>query len=175
MYINDLLVQLDATRQGLQLPWGHYPGKLLVDDTTAVSSSPSSMQYLLNVIFNYTCKWQLVYNVGKSAMLIFSRYRDIPTPRLVCGEDELPRKEMITYAGVCIMSHRSSSERTQLVCEKMNKMLNIKQYKPILINRHYFFSANFVELILVFILNVSLSEDLIVNAHYSLYIIYCDC
>ncbi len=124
LFINDILYELESSKRGLQLPWGHCPGILLADDTTLVSSSTGGLQTLLEVVETYAYKWHLKYNVSKSAILCFGdANRTVDNIHLSISGVDIPQKCSIRYAGV-LLSTGKSLERTKMVCEKLRVHIN---------------------------------------------------
>jgi hypothetical protein len=125
LYIDDLLNCLFHSGYGLQLPWGPCPGILLADDTTITSSDPHSLQNLVNIVYEYSLKWKLKYNVSKSAMLVFNADKGLNPNKPYLGNTCIPHKLSITYAGVILYSNNSTLERSKSACEKARMLVNM--------------------------------------------------
>ena len=59
MTFNDWLFDLCSTKNGLFLDDLHIASILLTDDTALVSTSPKSLQNMLNIVEKYAYKWRL--------------------------------------------------------------------------------------------------------------------
>ena len=62
---------------------------LFSDNFVGVSESRESLQKLIDVVYGYCNRWRLKANVGKSAVMVFSK--DKVEGRWKWGEHELPK------------------------------------------------------------------------------------
>ena len=57
-----------------------------------------SLQKLIDVVYRYCNRWRLKVNVGKSAVMVFSK--DRVEGRWKCWEHELPKVSSYCYLGI---------------------------------------------------------------------------
>ena len=78
-------------------------GMLFADDFVGVSESRESLQKLIDVVYGYCNRWRLKANVGKSAVMVFSK--DKVEGRWKWGEHELPKVSNYCYLGIDFASN----------------------------------------------------------------------
>ncbi|XP_069125603.1 uncharacterized protein [Argopecten irradians] len=91
--IDSLAHELDDSRNGIVVENIHIPCILLADDTCVISGSNTTLQRLLDIVYNYSRKWRLSYNSTKSAAVIFRTERrrvDLGKYKVSLGEEQLP-------------------------------------------------------------------------------------
>lgn len=127
LFINDLILRLLETNVGLLVGHLQIPAILLADDTTILSSTPSGLQTLLNVVNEYAFTWKLKYNATKSNCVIFrppkmtSNQADI---NFTLGSNNIKCAKSITYAGTLINSNLKTFDRTNNACKKLKQNLH---------------------------------------------------
>ena len=76
VFINGLLKDVEEAGLGIEISSGkRMGGMLLADDFVGVSESRESLQKLIDVVYRYCNRWRLKANVGKSAVMVFSKDR----------------------------------------------------------------------------------------------------
>ena len=76
VFINDLLKDVEEAGLGIEISNGkRMGGMLFADDFVGVSESRESLQKLIDVVYRYCNRWRLRANVGKSAVMVFSKDR----------------------------------------------------------------------------------------------------
>ena len=78
---------------------------LFADDFVGVSDLRESLQKLINVVYRYCNRWILKANVGKSAVMVFSKAR--VGGRWKWGEHELPKVSSYCYVGIDFAGNRA--------------------------------------------------------------------
>ena len=90
VFINSLLKDVEEAGLRIEISNGkRIGGMLLADDFVGVSESRESLQKLTDVVCGYYNRWRLKANVGKSAVMVFSK--DRVEGRWKWGEHELPK------------------------------------------------------------------------------------
>ena len=92
VFINGLLK--DVEEAGIEISSDKMiGGMLLADDFVGVSESRERLQKLIDVVYKYCNRWRPKANVGKSAVMVFSK--DGVEGRWKWGEHELPKVTVI--------------------------------------------------------------------------------
>ena len=74
VFINSLLKDVEEAGLGIEISNGkRIGGMLFADDFAGVSESKESLQKLIDVVYRYWNMWRLKANVGKSAVMVFSK------------------------------------------------------------------------------------------------------
>ena len=100
MFINDLLKDVEEAGFRIEISSGkRIGGMLFADDFVGVSQSRESLQKLIDVVYGYCNRWRLKANVGKSAVMVFSK--DKSEGRWKWGEHKLPNYCYFTWHRFC--------------------------------------------------------------------------
>ena len=104
VFINGLLKDVEEAELGIEISNGkRMGGMLFADDFVGVSESRESLQKLIDVVYRYCNRWRLKANVGKSAVMVFSK--DRVEGRWKWGEHELPKVSSYCYLGIDFASN----------------------------------------------------------------------
>ena len=99
VFINDLLVEVQETGLGIQLNGGSSIGGLLfADDFVGITDSREKLQKLIDVVHKYCNRWRLRANVGKCAVMVFSR--NSVGGSWMWGEHSIPLVSNYCYLGI---------------------------------------------------------------------------
>ena len=102
VYINDMIVAVEAAKQGV-MTGGRYTvsGLMFADDFVGISETPEGWQKQIEKAPEYTRKWRVTANVKKCAVVICNEDRGNPVKfKRKWGEDELPIVDQYTLLGV---------------------------------------------------------------------------
>ena len=97
-------------------------GMLFFDDFVGVSESRESLQKLIDVVYRYCNRWRLKANVGKSAVMVFSK--DRVEGKWKWGEHELPKVSSYCYLGIDFASNGAWDVHIKKVINNGRKKVN---------------------------------------------------
>ncbi|MEP2874451.1 MAG: reverse transcriptase domain-containing protein [Hyphomicrobiales bacterium] len=101
IYINDLIVAVEAARQGVTVGEDTVSGLMFADDFVGISETPEGLQKQIEKALEYTRKWRVTANVKKCAVVVCNEDKVNPVNfSWKWGEDELPIVDQYTYLGV---------------------------------------------------------------------------
>lgn len=117
VFINGLLKDVEEAGLGIEISNGRRMGGMLfTDDFVGVSESRESLQKLIDVVYRYCNRWRLKANVGKSAVMVFSK--DRVEGRWKWEEHELPKVSSYCYLGIDFASNGVWDVHTKMVAGK---------------------------------------------------------
>ena len=102
LYISDLLYKFCSTKNGLVQDDLHIPSILLADDTALVSTSPNSLQNMLNIVEKYACKWRLQCNPSISVFIFFNKSNIRVNPGVKLFNNVIPQCDHVIYVS-CLL------------------------------------------------------------------------
>ena len=103
LYINNLIVAVEAARQGVTIGEDTVSGLMFADDFAGISETPEGLQEQIEKALEYTRKWRAAVNVKKCAVVVCNEDQVNPMNfSWKWGEDELPVVDQYTYLGVDI-------------------------------------------------------------------------
>ena len=70
IYINGLIVAVEAARQGVTEGEDTVSGLIFEEDVVGVSETPEGLQEPIEKALEYTTKWRVTANVKKSAVVV---------------------------------------------------------------------------------------------------------
>ena len=70
IYINDLIVAVEAARQGVTVGEDTVSGLMFADYFVGISETPEGLQKHIHKALEYTRKWRMTANVKKCAVLV---------------------------------------------------------------------------------------------------------
>ena len=117
VYINDLLYELCSTNNGLFLDDLHIPSILLADDTALLSTSPKSLQNMLNIVEKNAHKWRLHYNPSKSVFIVFNKSPMRVNPGVKLFNSFIPQCDHIIYAGCLLQENLKADKLIERACK----------------------------------------------------------
>ena len=101
VYINDMIVAVEAASQGVTVGEDTVSGLMFADDFVCISETPEGLQTQIEKALEYTRKWRVTANVKKCAVVVCNEDKESPvTCKWKWGEDELPIVDQYTYLGV---------------------------------------------------------------------------
>lgn len=101
VYINDMIVAVEAAKQGVPVGDDTVSGLMFADDFVCISETPEGLQKQIGKALEYTRKWRVTANVKKCAVVVCNEDKENPvTFKWKWGEDELPIVDQYTYLGV---------------------------------------------------------------------------
>lgn len=81
VYINDLITELEQSKQGVSLYNRFYGSPMFADDLTVLSRLKAGLDHLLQTLSTYGRVWRIVFNVKKTVTLVFGeRTSKSPVP-----------------------------------------------------------------------------------------------
>ncbi|XP_069114366.1 uncharacterized protein [Argopecten irradians] len=124
--IDELISNLDSSLLGLHIHDIHIPSVFLADDTLLLSCSVGNIQRLLDIVFEFSCKWRLNYNSTKSSLLRFCNSRKKFTPEIQCklGDQKIAWVTQKEYAGIILTPTLQCDEDIKRSCAKGRRSLN---------------------------------------------------
>ena len=118
VFINGLLKDVEEAGLGIETSNGkRMGGMLFADDYVGVSKSRESLQKLID---RYCNRWRLKANVGKSAVMVFSK--DRVEGKWKWGERELPK--VSSYLGIDFASNGAWDVHIKKVTNNGSKKVN---------------------------------------------------
>ena len=100
VYINDMLVAVEAAKQGVTMGEDTVSGLTFADDFVGISETPEGLQKQVEKALEYTRKWRVTANVQNCAVVICNDKVNPVNFKWKWGEDELPIVDQYTYLGV---------------------------------------------------------------------------
>jgi hypothetical protein len=73
---------------------------LFADDIVLIAKDQKELQALLDVVFEYSCKWRFQFNIKKSKTMVFSGKRQDRKSGLFLGLERLEKVQRYCYLGV---------------------------------------------------------------------------
>ena len=90
VYINDMIVAVEAAKQGVTVGEDAVSGLMFADDFVGISETPQGLQQIEKTV-EYIRKWRVTANVKKCAVVVCNEDKLNPvTFKWKWGEDELP-------------------------------------------------------------------------------------
>ena len=164
VYINDLIAMLRSAQCGIYVYGQHMPAILLADDTTIISTSPSGLQRLLNIVNLYADKWRLTYNATKSKIVIFQKSKTVLSFEYSLGETALELFPSVTYGGILLTYNLLCKTRVDDYCRKARQHVN--SLRPLGLNQSGLHPATCVKIWQRFVLKTSFYGcELLSNIH----------
>ena len=108
IYINELIVAVEAAKQGATVGEDTVSGLVFADDFVGISETPEGLQKQIEKALEYTREWRVTANVNKCA-LVFSNEDKVNPINFSWKweDDELPIVDQYTYLGVEISKYCS--------------------------------------------------------------------
>ena len=103
IYVNDLVVAVEAARQGATVGQGTVSGLMFADDFVGISETPEGYSQLKQIekALEYTRKWRMTANVKKRAVVFCNEDKvNLVNFSWKWGKDELPIADQYTYLRV---------------------------------------------------------------------------
>ena len=101
VYIDDMIVAVEATKQGVTMGEDMVSRLMFADDFVGISETPKGFQKEREKTLEYTRKWRVTANVKICAVVVCNEDKVNPVNfRWKWGEDERPIVDQYTYVGV---------------------------------------------------------------------------
>jgi hypothetical protein len=113
IYINNLLNELTQNNKNFGIHSIPSSTPTLADDIACLSSTPQSLQKMLNVAHNYSCKWRFAFNAKKSCIVVFDKSRNPILNQWLIGDEIIPVKSEYNHLGIFQNSYFKSIYRTE--------------------------------------------------------------
>ena len=68
VYINDIIIPVEAAKQGVMMGEDTVSGLMFADDTVGMSETPEGLQKQIEKTLGYTRKWRMTANAKKRAV-----------------------------------------------------------------------------------------------------------
>jgi hypothetical protein len=122
VFINDLLTQLTSASKNTGILSLSLSNPTLADDLALISLSPLDLQMLLNVAYEYSCKWRFMFSAEKSSVVIFRDNRKVfSNYAWHVGKEIIPISTTYLHLGVLQTANLQSLPNTYRLCEKGRK------------------------------------------------------
>ena len=109
IYINGLLSEIEKCQQGgIKFSANRMSGLLFADDLVGLAETRTTLQSLIDVVYNYSKCWHFEANVKKSALVILSKLGNLLGKR-VWGQESLSVLDSYCYLGIKCSSNESFS------------------------------------------------------------------
>jgi hypothetical protein len=102
LYINGLIDELEKSGLGLCVYNTCFASPTVADDMCLISLSKTSLDKMLDICYNYSCKWRYSYNPSKCAVLVFNekhKYKNENRSWHI-GPDRIEEKDSYTHLGI---------------------------------------------------------------------------
>ncbi|PJE77768.1 hypothetical protein CI610_03305 [invertebrate metagenome] len=118
-FIDNLLDYLSKSKHGAVIDRVPSGNPTLADDITLISTSPRSLQHLLNICQEYSMKWKFEFSDTKCKVLVIGNYipRN-PNETWTLGHHTLDISHSQTHLGTVFSSKLSNTERITNACDK---------------------------------------------------------
>jgi hypothetical protein len=104
VYVNELLLQLQSSPQGLRIGGQVHNSLAYADDLTLFSSAPQDLQTLIDKCTDYADRWRFTYSFKKTKCLIAGKCPLLLQPRWTLKGAAVETCDSITVLGVDFMS-----------------------------------------------------------------------
>lgn len=122
VYINDLIhaIQSGSPNTGiLNIPSSCTS---LADDLALIGISPLALQTLLNIAYNYSCKWRFTFNASKSCVLQFrAKKAKLDNTNWHLGPAKVSCEQSYNHLGIVINHKCKLWDRINEACNKGQK------------------------------------------------------
>ena len=81
IYIDGLIKLLESSGYGLCTAGADVSSLSVADDMILVSLSKNGLQKMMNICYEYSCKWRYLYNPSKCAVTVFNESRSVNANR----------------------------------------------------------------------------------------------
>ena len=103
IFINDLIDELSRLNLGIQVGEKQISILLYVADIALVAENDTALQTMLDTLFNWCCKWHLMVNNSKSAVVHFRKSKKGCTKsKFNIGSKSVRRVSQYKYLGVIL-------------------------------------------------------------------------
>ena len=113
IFFDDLLIALEKSAYGIKVHGVNVTCPSYADDVTIVSGSRNGLQKMLEIAYEYSCKWKFKFNPEKCVTLTFNSGKR-KSQVVKMGEKDLKEVESTNYLGT-ILSTKAHLEKENIV------------------------------------------------------------
>ena len=150
-FINDMITEIQKSKLSAKMGNIECGCPALADDVAVLANSPSDLQTLINIMFDYSKKYRFQFNCEKSNVIIFGKTVNKSTKcSIKLGNKTIPQVNSVTHLGFRQDSTRRTLDRTIESCKKarnsfyamseigvrpsgLNPVISIDLYKKVVI------------------------------------------
>ena len=93
------------------------------DDVSLITTSPYSLQRMVDIVYSYCRRWNIEINVKKSNILVFTKRKTPPIVGIMYGEFFIPQTTTVKHLGILQQSNLKTNERVNERIQKARKAL----------------------------------------------------
>jgi hypothetical protein len=113
VFINDLLVELQASDTGVRVFDYKVNTCVYADDITVLSSTAPGLQSLIDICTDYASKWQFKFGIKKTQLCIVGKELLKKQPKFYLNSDEIFTKSTMEILGINFDSSGKYSTHVQ--------------------------------------------------------------
>ena len=124
IFINDLIVELNILKKGVDIHGDNVAALLYADDLVIIAESEKELQDMLHKLNEWCIKWSMQINPGKSKAMHFRRKRQKrSTFQFLIGDKEISFESEYKYLGVWINEFCDFSKTEKVLSESSGRAL----------------------------------------------------
>ena len=100
LFVNDLLLEINESRDGVCIGDNYYGGIAYADDVTLISASAPGLQRLIDTCYSYANKWRFNYGIQKSKCMISGKLFSSSKPEWHLGGQPISIVDSVDILGV---------------------------------------------------------------------------
>jgi hypothetical protein len=113
IFLNDLLVDLENSAEGLRIGGHKFSSFAYADDVTLLSATVPGLQSLINMCTDYAATWRLKFGIKKSNCMVMGRPLLHAEPRWLLGAQSMQTLQTLDILGVTFSSSGSSEAQVE--------------------------------------------------------------
>ena len=122
--MNELPELLESKRIGAFIGNNYYGCPMQADDVALIALTKSDLNKMMNLSYQYSCKWRYTLNPSKSVVLVFgeslSRHNRLSKNRhWKLGEDPVSENTEHRHVGILLSTTLKNTEKISVSCQKM--------------------------------------------------------
>ena len=150
IYLDSLLIELQECKFGATMYGMPVSCPTYADDMAMVSFSSVGQQKLLDIAYDYSCRWRYVYSPAKCVVMTFGQRQCDGAPKFYLGSDVLETVNEHPHLGTMLYSSSNGesnlvNDRTSMACKKMWIFQNVAsqrvQPNPLTCSKVYWTAA----------------------------------
>ena len=124
IFMNELPELLESKRIGAFIGNNYYGCPMQADDVALIALTKSDLNKMMNLSYQYSCKWRYTLNPSKSVVLVFgeslSRHNRLSKNRhWKLGEDPVSENTEHRHVGILLSTTLKNTEKISVACQKM--------------------------------------------------------
>ena len=124
IYIDGLIKLLESSGYGLCITGADVSSLSVADDMILVSLSKYGLQKMMNICYEYSCKWRYLYNPSKCAVTVFNESRSVNANRSwFLGNSLITEVENYNHLGIICNKYMKISVNIDESCRKLKSTL----------------------------------------------------